>query len=248
MELTNKVAIVTGASRGIGQAIAFKLAALGAKVVVNFAGNVTAADETVAKIKADYGVEALAIQANVAEEEDVKRLFKETLAAFGQVDILINNAGITRDNLLMRMKVSEFDDVINANLRGTFLCVKAAARPMMKQRAGVIVNMASVVGLTGNAGQANYVASKAGVIGLTKTAARELAPRGIRVNAVAPGFIDTDMTVDLPTEVKDAMLAQIPLATMGNTQNIADVVAFLVTDASAYMTGQTLSVDGGMAM
>ncbi|EUJ41854.1 3-oxoacyl-[acyl-carrier-protein] reductase [Brochothrix campestris] len=248
MELANKVAIVTGASRGIGQAIAFKLAALGAKVVVNFAGNVTAADETVAKIKADYGVDALAIQANVAEEEEVKRLFKETLTAFGQVDILINNAGITRDNLLMRMKVSEFDDVINANLRGTFLCVKAAARPMMKQRSGVIVNMASVVGLTGNAGQANYVASKAGVIGLTKTAARELAPRGIRVNAVAPGFIDTDMTVDLPTEVKDAMLAQIPLATMGNTQNIADVVAFLVSDASAYMTGQTLSVDGGMAM
>lgn len=248
MELTNKVAIVTGASRGIGQAIAFKLAALGAKVVVNFAGNVTAADETVAKIKADYGVDALAIQANVAEEEDVKRLFKETLTAFGQVDILINNAGITRDNLLMRMKVSEFDDVINANLRGTFLCVKAAARPMMKQRSGVIVNMASVVGLIGNAGQANYVASKAGVIGLTKTAARELAPRGIRVNAVAPGFIDTDMTVDLPTAVKDAMLAQIPLATMGNTKNIADVVAFLVSDASAYMTGQTLSVDGGMAM
>lgn len=248
MELTNKVAIVTGASRGIGQEIAYKLASLGAKIVVNYAGNVKAADETVAKIKADYNTEAIAVQANVADEDDVKRLFKETLDTFGGIDILINNAGITRDNLLMRMKAEEFDDVINANLRGTFLCLKAAARPMMKKRQGTIVNMTSVVGITGNAGQANYVASKAGVIGLTKTAARELAPRGIRVNAVAPGFIDTDMTDILPEEVKSGMLSQIPLGAMGNTKNVADVVAFLVSDASAYMTGQTLSVDGGMSM
>ncbi|EUJ35634.1 3-oxoacyl-[acyl-carrier-protein] reductase [Brochothrix thermosphacta] len=248
MELTNKVAIVTGASRGIGQEIAYKLASLGAKIVVNYAGNVKAADETVAKIKADYNTEAIAVQANVADEDDVKRLFKETLDTFGGIDILINNAGITRDNLLMRMKAEEFDDVINANLRGTFLCLKAAARPMMKKRQGTIVNMTSVVGITGNAGQANYVASKAGVIGLTKTASRELAPRGIRVNAVAPGFIDTDMTDVLPEEVKSGMLSQIPLGAMGNTKNVADVVAFLVSDASAYMTGQTLSVDGGMSM
>ncbi|WP_289136523.1 3-oxoacyl-[acyl-carrier-protein] reductase [uncultured Brevibacillus sp.] len=245
--LAGKTALVTGASRGIGRAIALKLAEAGANVVVNYAGSEAAAGETVALIK-EMGRDAIAVRANVSSTEDVNEMFKATLEHFGTIDILVNNAGITRDNLLMRMKEDEWDDVIATNLKGVFNCVKAATRPMMKQRSGKIINITSVVGVLGNAGQANYVAAKAGVIGLTKTAARELASRGITVNAVAPGFIDTEMTAVLPEDVKAGLVGQIPLARLGQTEDIASVVLFLASDAANYMTGQTLHVDGGMYM
>ncbi len=245
--LTGKVALVTGASRGIGRAIALHLAKAGADVVVNYAGSEAAAAETVAKVK-ELGRKAIMIRANVGNTEEVNSMFKTVLDEFGQLDILVNNAGITRDNLMMRMKEEEWDDVINTNLKGVFNCIKAATRPMMKQRSGRIINISSVVGVMGNAGQANYVAAKAGVIGLTKSAARELASRGITVNAVAPGFIDTDMTTVLPEDVKNNLLAEIPLARLGKADEIASVVEFLASDAAAYMTGQTLHVDGGMYM
>jgi 3-oxoacyl-[acyl-carrier protein] reductase len=245
--LTGKVALVTGASRGIGRAIALKLAADGCNVVVNYAGSEAAAAETVAKIK-ELGREAIMVKANVSSADDVNEMFKTALDSFGQIDILVNNAGITRDNLMMRMKEDEWDDVIDTNLKGVFNCIKAATRPMMKQRSGRIINITSVVGVLGNPGQANYVAAKAGVIGLTKTAARELASRGITVNAVAPGFIDTDMTAVLPEDVKASMITEIPLARLGHADEIASVVHFLASDAAAYMTGQTLHVDGGMYM
>lgn len=245
--LTGKVALVTGASRGIGRAIALKLAADGCNVVVNYAGSEAAAAETVAKIK-ELGREAIMVKANVSSVDDVNDMFKTALDTFGQIDILVNNAGITRDNLMMRMKEDEWDDVIDTNLKGVFNCIKAATRPMMKQRSGRIINITSVVGVLGNAGQANYVAAKAGVIGLTKTAARELASRGITVNAVAPGFIATDMTDVLPEDVKANLLTQIPLSRLGQADEIASVVHFLASDAAAYMTGQTLHVDGGMYM
>lgn len=245
--LTGKVALVTGASRGIGRAIALKLAADGCNVVVNYAGCEAAAAETVAKIK-ELGREAIMVKANVSSADDVNEMFKTALDSFGQIDILVNNAGITRDNLMMRMKEDEWDDVIDTNLKGVFNCIKAATRPMMKQRSGRIINITSVVGVLGNPGQANYVAAKAGVIGLTKTAARELASRGITVNAVAPGFIDTDMTAVLPEDVKASMITEIPLARFGHADEIASVVHFLASDAAAYMTGQTLHVDGGMYM
>lgn len=245
--LTGKVALVTGASRGIGRAIALKLAADGCNVVVNYAGSEAAAAETVAKIK-ELGREAIMVKANVSSVDDVNDMFKTALETFGQIDILVNNAGITRDNLMMRMKEDEWDDVIDTNLKGVFNCIKAATRPMMKQRSGRIINITSVVGVLGNAGQANYVAAKAGVIGLTKTAARELASRGITVNAVAPGFIATDMTDVLPEDVKANLLTQIPLSRLGQADEIASVVHFLASDAAAYMTGQTLHVDGGMYM
>ncbi|MGO0061780.1 3-oxoacyl-[acyl-carrier-protein] reductase [Brevibacillus fluminis] len=245
--LTGKVALVTGASRGIGRAIALKLAADGCNVVVNYAGSESAAAETVAKIK-ELGREAIMVKANVSSADEVNDMFKAALDTFGQIDILVNNAGITRDNLMMRMKEEEWDDVIDTNLKGVFNCIKAATRPMMKQRSGRIINITSVVGVLGNAGQANYVAAKAGVIGLTKTAARELASRGITVNAVAPGFIATDMTDVLPEDVKANLLTQIPLARLGQADEIANVVHFLASDAAAYMTGQTLHVDGGMYM
>ncbi|RNB91930.1 3-oxoacyl-[acyl-carrier-protein] reductase [Brevibacillus fluminis] len=245
--LTGKVALVTGASRGIGRAIALKLAADGCNVVVNYAGSEAAAAETVAKIK-ELGREAIMVKANVSSADEVNDMFKSALDTFGQIDILVNNAGITRDNLMMRMKEEEWDDVIDTNLKGVFNCIKAATRPMMKQRSGRIINITSVVGVLGNAGQANYVAAKAGVIGLTKTAARELASRGITVNAVAPGFIATDMTDVLPEDVKANLLTQIPLARLGQADEIANVVHFLASDAAAYMTGQTLHVDGGMYM
>lgn len=247
MTLQGKVAVVTGASRGIGRDIAIKLAKEGANIFFNYNGSPEAAEET-AKLVAAEGVEVEAMKANVAIAEDVDAFFKQAIERFGRVDILVNNAGITRDNLLMRMKEDEWDDVININLKGTFLCTKAVTRTMMKQRAGKIINMASVVGLIGNAGQANYVASKAGVIGLTKTTARELAPRGINVNAVAPGFITTEMTDKLDEKTKEAMLAQIPLGAYGTTEDIANAVLYLASDASKYITGQTLSVDGGMVM
>ncbi|WP_099224317.1 3-oxoacyl-[acyl-carrier-protein] reductase [Listeria costaricensis] len=245
--LTGKVAVVTGGSRGIGREIALKLAKEGANIFFNYGGRADAAKETL-DLLSEIGVEAEAMKADVSSEEDVTAFFKEVMNRFGRIDILVNNAGITRDNLLMRMKVDEWDDVININLKGTFLCTKAVSRTMMKQRAGKIINMASVVGLIGNAGQANYVASKAGMIGLTKTTARELAPRGINVNAVAPGFIQTEMTDQLDEATKEAMLAQIPLGSYGKTEDIANAVAFLASDAASYITGQTLSVDGGMSM
>jgi len=245
--LTGKTALVTGASRGIGRAIALRLAEAGANVVVNYAGSEAAAAETVAMVK-ERGRDAIMIKANVANADEVQDMFTQALDHFGCVDILVNNAGITRDNLLMRMKEEEWDDVINTNLKGVFNCIKAATRPMMKQRSGRIINITSVVGVLGNPGQANYVAAKAGVIGLTKTTARELASRNITVNAVAPGFIDTDMTAGLPEEVKNAMLGQIPLARLGQPDEIASVVVFLASDAAGYMTGQTLHVDGGMYM
>lgn len=246
-DLTNKVAVVTGGSRGIGRAIALHLAELGAKVVVNFSGSQAKAEEVVAEIEANGG-SAIAVQANVADAEDVTKLMKQAVETYGSLDILVNNAGITRDNLLMRMKEEDWDAVMNTNLKGVFLCTKAVTRQMMKQRAGRIVNIASIVGIAGNAGQANYVAAKAGVIGLTKTAAKELAARNIYVNAVAPGFIDTEMTEELPEQIKTQMLTQIPLAKLGKPEDVAKVVAFLASDDASYMTGQTLHVDGGMVM
>ncbi|CAM5787917.1 MULTISPECIES: 3-oxoacyl-[acyl-carrier-protein] reductase [Brevibacillus] len=245
--ITGKTALVTGASRGIGRAIALTLAEAGANIVVNYSGSEAAAAETVAKVK-ELGRDAIMVRANVADAEEVNNMFKEALDHFGTIDILVNNAGITRDNLLMRMKEEEWDDVIAINLKGVFNCIKAATRPMMKQRSGRIINITSVVGVMGNPGQANYVAAKAGVIGLTKTSARELSSRGITVNAVAPGFIDTDMTAALPEDVKSSMLGQIPLGRFGQAEDIARVVLFLASDAAGYMTGQTLHVDGGMYM
>ncbi|WP_100373238.1 3-oxoacyl-[acyl-carrier-protein] reductase [Bacillus sp. FJAT-45037] len=245
--LQEKVAVVTGASRGIGKAIALELARNGAHVVVNYAGSEGRALEVVAECK-DLGVQAVAIQADVANTDSVQAMMKEAIETFGRVDILVNNAGITRDNLIMRMKEEDWDAVINTNLKGVFNCSKAVTRQMMKQRYGRIINIASVVGILGNAGQANYVAAKAGVIGLTKTMAKELANRNILVNAVAPGFITTDMTDELTEEMKTMMLGQIPLGSLGDPKHIAAVVRFLASDDAAYMTGQTLNVDGGMVM
>lgn len=242
-----KNALVTGASRGIGRAIALELGRQGVNVAVNYSGSEAKALEVVDELKA-LGVQAFAVQCNVSQAEDVQNMVKQVVDTFGSLDILVNNAGITRDNLIMRMKEEDWDAVINTNLKGVFNTTKAVTRPMMKQRQGKIINVASVVGIMGNAGQANYVAAKAGVIGLTKSSARELAARNITVNAVAPGFITTDMTSELPEEVKEAMLKEIPLARFGQPEDVAKVVAFLASDASAYMTGQVLRVDGGMVM
>lgn len=247
MRLEGKVALVTGASRGIGREIALELAREGVSVAVNYAGSEAKALEVVDEIKA-MGQDAIAIQADVSNSESVNEMVKETIERFGKLDILVNNAGITKDNLLMRMKESEWDDVININLKGVFLCTKAVTRQMMKQRSGRIINISSIVGVSGNPGQANYVAAKSGVIGLTKTSAKELSSRGITVNAVAPGFITTDMTDKLNEDVKTEMLKQIPLARFGEPKDIARTVVFLASEDSAYMTGQTLHVDGGMVM
>ncbi|HEO8422536.1 3-oxoacyl-[acyl-carrier-protein] reductase [Niallia sp. FSL W8-0635] len=247
MKLAGKVAVVTGASRGIGKSIAIELAKQGADVVVNYAGSVDRANEVVKEIES-LGRKAMSIQCDVSDSESVNAMMKEALEAFGSIDILVNNAGITRDNLLMRMKDSEWDDVINTNLKGVFLCTKAVTRPMMKQRKGRIINITSIVGVTGNPGQANYVAAKAGVIGFTKTTAKELAQRNITVNAIAPGFITTDMTDKLTDEVKNSMLTQIPLGQFGSPEDIANAVVFLASDESSYITGQTLHIDGGMYM
>lgn len=247
MRLQGKAALVTGASRGIGREIALELAREGADVAVNFAGSEARANEVVDEIKA-MGRNAIAIQCDVSDSTAVTEMIQKSLETFGKIDILVNNAGITKDNLLMRMKEEEWDSVINTNLKGVFLCTKAITRSMMKQRSGRIINVASIVGVSGNAGQANYVAAKAGVIGFTKTAAKELASRNITVNAIAPGFITTDMTDKLTEEVKAAMLSQIPLARLGEPKDIARVVAFLASEDSAYMTGQTLHIDGGMVM
>ncbi|MCM3652677.1 3-oxoacyl-[acyl-carrier-protein] reductase [Metabacillus litoralis] len=245
--LGNKVALVTGGSRGIGRAIALDLAKNGASVAVNFAGSEAKANEVVDEIKANGG-NAFAIKADVSNGDEVQQMIKEVISQFGRLDILVNNAGITRDNLLMRMKDAEWDDVINTNLKGVFLCTKGVTRQMMKQRSGRIINIASVVGVSGNAGQANYVAAKAGVIGLTKTTAKELASRNITVNAVAPGFITTDMTDELPEDVKTEMLKQIPLAKLGEPSDVANIVTFLASEKSKYITGQTVHVNGGMVM
>ncbi|WLD95120.1 3-oxoacyl-[acyl-carrier-protein] reductase [Alkalihalobacillus sp. AL-G] len=245
--LTGKSALVTGASRGIGRAIAIELARQGASVAVNYSGSEARARQVVEEIH-ENGGKAIAIQANVAKLDSVTSMVKEVTTTFGSLDILVNNAGITRDNLLMRMKEEEWDEVINTNLKGVFNCTKAVTRTMMKQRSGRIINIASIVGVSGNPGQANYVASKAGVIGLTKTTAKELSSRGITVNAVAPGFIETDMTDALDKDVKDEMLKQIPLARLGRPEDIASAVKFLAGDESSYITGQTLHIDGGMVM
>ncbi|MGP3739188.1 3-oxoacyl-[acyl-carrier-protein] reductase [Bacillus sp. 4A_MP2] len=245
--LTNKTAVVTGASRGIGRSIAIDLAKKGANVVVNYSGNEAKANEVVDEIKA-LGQQAFAVKADVSNAEEVQALMKQAVDTFGSIDILVNNAGITKDNLLMRMKENEWDDVININLKGVFNCTKAVTRQMMKQRSGRIINVASVVGVCGNPGQANYVAGKAGVIGLTKTTAKELASRHITVNAVAPGFISTDMTDKLDENVQTEMLKQIPLARFGAPEDISNVVVFLASEGAGYITGQTIQVDGGMVM
>ena len=247
MQLEGKVALVTGGSRGIGRAIALKLAAEGADVVINFAGNVAAAEATVSEIKA-LGRRALMIQADVASGEACTAMGESVIKEMGKIDILVNNAGITRDGLLMRMKDADWDAVLNTNLKSVYNCTKAVIKYMMKARSGRIVNISSVVGLIGNAGQANYAAAKAGILGFTKSVAKEVASRGITVNAIAPGFIKTDMTSTLPEKVVDQMLASIPLARMGEAEDIAKAAAFLVSDEAAYITGQTLHVDGGMVM
>ncbi|HRZ80447.1 MAG TPA: 3-oxoacyl-[acyl-carrier-protein] reductase [bacterium] len=247
MTLKGKNALVTGGYRGIGKAIALKLASMGANVAVNDIGDIETAADTLSEIRA-LGVEAEAIQANVAVEEDVQKLFAKFMERFGRIDILINNAGITRDGLLMKMKESDWQAVLDVNLKGVFLCTKAAVRPMMLQKSGSIVNITSVVGITGNAGQANYSASKAGVIGFTKSIAKEIGSKGVRVNAVAPGFIHTKMTEALPEDVKNAYMANIPLKRYGEPEEVAEVVTFLCEERSKYMTGQVLKVDGGMAL
>ncbi|HGL4900815.1 TPA: 3-oxoacyl-[acyl-carrier-protein] reductase [Staphylococcus aureus] len=242
-----KSALVTGASRGIGRSIALQLAEEGYNVAVNYAGSKEKVEAVVEEIKAK-GVDSFAIQANVADADEVKVMIKEVVSQFGSLDVLVNNAGITRDNLLMRMKEQEWDDVIDTNLKGVFNCIQKATPQMLRQRSGAIINLSSVVGAVGNPGQANYVATKAGVIGLTKSAARELASRGITVNAVAPGFIVSDMTDALSDELKEQMLTQIPLARFGQDTDIANTVAFLASDKAKYITGQTIHVNGGMYM
>lgn len=245
--LKGKNALVTGGSRGIGKAIALELARQGANVAVNYAGNEVKAQAVVEEIESMH-VKSFKVQADVAEESDVKGMVKEVISQFGSLDILVNNAGVTRDNLLMRMKTEEFDQVINTNLKGVFLCTKAVTRQMMKQRSGKIINVSSIVGVSGNPGQANYVAAKAGVIGLTKSTAKELASRNIHVNAVAPGFISTDMTDELTEEQRESMLALIPLAKLGSAEDVANVVRFLASEDANYITGQTIHIDGGMVM
>ncbi|MGM0522583.1 MAG: 3-oxoacyl-[acyl-carrier-protein] reductase [Bacillota bacterium] len=242
-----KVALITGASRGIGREIALTFAKNGYNVVVNYNGNEDKALAVKAEVET-LGQEALVVKANVANESDVKDMVKATVDHFGQIDVVVNNAGVTRDNLLMRMKEADFDAVIDTNLKGVFLMMKAVARPMMKQKGGAIVNLSSVVGLSGNPGQINYVAAKSGVIGMTKSAAKELAAKQIRVNTVAPGFITTDMTEALSDEQKALLLNQIPLKALGEPKQVAEAVYFLASDAASYITGQTLSVDGGMYM
>lgn len=243
--LKGKTAIVTGASRGIGRAIAVELAAKGCNVVVDFAGNVNAADETVKMCK-EAGADAISVCADVSDENAVNELIAQAQEKFGNIDILVNNAGITRDNLMLRMSAEDFDEVISKNLRGAFLMTKYVGKIMLKQRSGRIINISSIVGIHGNAGQANYSASKAGIIGLTKTTALEYASRGITANVIAPGFIDTDMTSALPEKVKEAMLSRIPAGKFGQAEDIAKAVAFLASDDARYITGQVLGIDGGM--
>ena len=245
--LEEKIAVVTGASRGIGRAIAKELALKGAFVIVNYNGSKQAADETVNEIT-QAGGKAVGVQCNVADAAECEAFINNIISEYGRIDILVNNAGITRDNLLMKMSEEEFDVVIDTNLKGAFNCIKHVSRQMLKQKGGRIINISSVSGVMGNAGQANYCASKAGVIGLTKSVAREIGSRGITVNAIAPGFIDTEMTAVLPDDVKKAMGEQIPLKRFGTTEDVAQAAVFLASDRAAYITGQVLCVDGGMAM
>lgn len=245
--LNGKIAIITGAGRGIGREIALQFAKNGAKLVLNYRSNSAQMEEVLLMIK-NAGGEVIAIQADVSKEDEVKVLMDATIKQFGRLDILVNNAGITKDDLLMRMSEKDFDSVIDTNLKGTFFCMKYASSIMLKQRSGKIINMSSVIGITGNVGQANYAASKAGIIGLTKSAARELASRGITVNAVAPGFIQTEMTEVLSDKIKEASLANIPLKRLGTVSEVASAVSFLASEAANYITGQVLQVDGGMVM
>jgi 3-oxoacyl-[acyl-carrier protein] reductase len=247
IDLKGKVALVTGASRGIGRTTAIELAAHGASVVVNYRAGAEAAAAVVTEIE-DAGGCAAAVQADVSDGTDVERLVKVTTDTFSSLDILVNNAGITRDNLLLRMKDDEWDAVLNTNLRGAYLLTKAALRPMMRARWGRIITITSVVGLMGNAGQTNYAAAKAGLIGFTKSVAREMASRGITANAVAPGFVETDMSVGLNDATRQSILGAIPLGRWGQTQDVAQLVAFLASEAAGYITGQTIAVDGGMTM
>lgn len=246
-ELTGKVALVTGGSRGIGRAICLELAERGATVLVNYNRNSAAADEVVTEIRANGG-HAQALQADVGNADQVTPLFKAAKAVTGSVDILVNNAGITRDNVIMLQNPNEFDEIITTNLRSCWLCCKEASRLMMRKRSGSIINISSVVGIAGNGGQTAYAASKSGIIGLTKSLAKELAVRGVRVNAVAPGFVETDMTADLPGDIRAEATAAIPLGRMGDPRDIAKAVAFLASENASYITGQTLVVDGGMVM
>ena len=245
--LNGKIAVVTGASRGIGKAIAMKFAQLGATVVINYNGSAQKAEEVKQSIIADGG-RAVIKQCNVADYDACEAFIKEVIDQFGRINILVNNAGITKDGLIMRMSEEDFTNVVDVNLKGTFHCIRFASRQMMKQRSGRIINMSSVVGISGNAGQINYAASKAGVIGMTKSAAKELASRGITVNAIAPGYIETDMTNVLSDKVKEETMKQIPLGRLGQTGDIAAAAAFLASDEAGYITGQVLAVDGGMAV
>lgn len=245
--LKNKVALVTGASRGIGRAIALTLAHYGAIVVVNYCGSKEKADEVVNQIIENGGT-AVAYQADVADFEAVKTMFSDITKEYGRIDILVNNAGITRDNLILKMSEEEFDAVINTNLKGVFNCLKQASRIMLKQKEGRIINISSISGVVGNPGQANYCAAKAGVIGITKSLAKELGSRGITVNAVAPGYINTDMTAVLKDDLKEKVTELIPLKRLGEVEDIAETVAFLASDKASYITGQTIQVDGGLGM
>ncbi|MDD3404284.1 MAG: 3-oxoacyl-[acyl-carrier-protein] reductase [Hespellia sp.] len=245
--LENKIAIVTGASRGIGKAVAVKLASQGATVVINYNGSKERAEEVKQEIE-NAGGKAEIMQCNISDFAAAEEFIKAVHGRFGSIDILVNNAGITKDGLIMRMSEADYDAVLNTNLKGTFNCIRHAAKFMLKQRSGRIINMASVVGVMGNAGQANYAASKAGVIGLTKTVAREFASRGVTANAIAPGFIETEMTEVLSDAVKSASEGMIPLGKFGHTEDVANAVAFLASEEAGYITGQVLNVDGGMCM
>jgi len=245
--LENKIAVVTGGSRGIGRAIALELARRGASVVVNYNRNAEAGAEVVAAIE-DAGGQAVAVQADVSDFEQAAGLIQATLDEFGRIDVLVNNAGTTRDQLLMLMKEGDWDDVLCTNLKSVFNCCKAAARPMVRQRQGRIINISSVSGIAGQGGQTNYAASKAGIIGFTKSLAKELGPRSITVNCVAPGFVPTDLTADLPEELRQKAIEVTPLRRMGKPEEIAYAVAFLASDEAAFITGETLTVDGGLVM
>ncbi|MDP4146576.1 MAG: 3-oxoacyl-[acyl-carrier-protein] reductase [Bacillota bacterium] len=245
--LKGKTAVVTGASRGIGRAIALKFAELGANIVLNYRNSAAAVEEVMQEIEAK-GAKVVAVQGDISDFEDAEKVIKAAVENFGSLDILVNNAGITKDGLLMRMKEEDFDSVININLKGAFNCIRHASPIMLKQKSGRIINISSVVGLTGNAGQLNYASAKAGILGMTKSAARELGSRGITVNAIAPGFIQTDMTEVLSDKVKESTLNSIPLKKMGAPEDVANAVAFIASDMAAYITGQVLNVDGGMVM